>query len=325
MTDTTTLKQSIDCQQLIARDLGEGKRSGQWMMYRCPFHADDKPSMGATSTSWYCFGCNAGGDAIAWMQQYHKMSFAEALKALGGEPDKRPVRALPRYISAPAAPPPLNWQADAWHIIERAQDELWSESGAQAREYLERRGFAPKTLDLWQIGYVPGAFDEWVRWHNLSVPCGILIPWVTGGQVWALKVRRSHGDPKYLMVKGSNTSGVYLGATILSASRKPLVLIEGEFNALSVWQAANKWVSVISPGSASGIIDYRWWGHLATLPEILLVADKDQAGDKMREKYGLFAHRMRAVTIPEPHKDANDLLIADGNEGIVKWLKSQYQ
>ncbi len=324
MTDTITLKQSIDCQQLITRDLGEGKRSGQWLMFRCPFHSEDTPSFGVKSIGWYCFGCQAGGDAIDWMQQYHKMSFLEAVKALGGSLD-RPVRSLPRYIAAPAAPPPGNWQEDAWRIVEEAQNCLWSAQGGQARRYLSERGFDDKTIDLWQIGYIPGAYDEWRRMHNLSVPCGILIPWITAGQVWALKVRRAQGTPKYLMVKGSNMAGVYLGAGLLSHRRKPIILIEGEFNALACWQAVGSAFTVISPGSASGTIDYRWWGHLSTAPEILLVADKDKAGDLMRQRYGLFARLMRPICVPEPHKDANNLLIAEGNEGISQWIRSQYQ
>jgi hypothetical protein len=53
---------------------------------RCPFgtHEDKDGSFTyyPQSNSFYCFGCNVGGDIITFIQQLHKCSFREALNIL---------------------------------------------------------------------------------------------------------------------------------------------------------------------------------------------------------------------------------------------------
>jgi len=50
----------------------------------CPFHEEKTPSfvIYLDSNSFYCFGCNEGGDVIDFVQKLHNVSFKEALKYL---------------------------------------------------------------------------------------------------------------------------------------------------------------------------------------------------------------------------------------------------
>lgn len=50
----------------------------------CPFHTEKSPSFTIylKDNSYYCFGCNKGGDVINFLQSLHKISFKEALAYL---------------------------------------------------------------------------------------------------------------------------------------------------------------------------------------------------------------------------------------------------
>jgi hypothetical protein len=51
----------------------------------CPFHPDTKPSLVVTPSKrlFHCFGCNAAGNAIQFVQQIRQIDFASALSLLG--------------------------------------------------------------------------------------------------------------------------------------------------------------------------------------------------------------------------------------------------
>lgn len=58
------------------------KPSGKSQLGRCPFHEDDKPSLSVTGPLWQCFGCQAGGDVLSFLQLKEKVDFAAAVKLL---------------------------------------------------------------------------------------------------------------------------------------------------------------------------------------------------------------------------------------------------
>jgi len=61
------------------------KAKGREKVGLCPFHEDRNPSMYVIPHKqiFHCFVCGAGGDAITFVMDYHKMSFGEALQYLG--------------------------------------------------------------------------------------------------------------------------------------------------------------------------------------------------------------------------------------------------
>jgi DNA primase len=65
-----------------------GKGQALWML--CPFHSEKTPSLKVNpdKQTWYCFGCNEGGDVLTFIQKFKGLSFPEALRYLGIESDK---------------------------------------------------------------------------------------------------------------------------------------------------------------------------------------------------------------------------------------------
>lgn len=69
------------------------RRQGAEYAAKCPFHADDTPSLMINPEKgvWHCHGCGKGGDIFTWIQQVEGLDFpaaADRLRELAGEPLK---------------------------------------------------------------------------------------------------------------------------------------------------------------------------------------------------------------------------------------------
>ena len=62
------------------------RKSGKNFTGRCPIHQDKHPSLTVypDQQSWHCFGCNRGGDVIAFIQAVENTDFRGAIAILGG-------------------------------------------------------------------------------------------------------------------------------------------------------------------------------------------------------------------------------------------------
>jgi hypothetical protein len=70
--------------QVVERAGVELKRQGSRHVGVCPFHADKVPSFYVFDNQhFHCYGCGEHGDAIDFVQKYHKCDFKDALKMLG--------------------------------------------------------------------------------------------------------------------------------------------------------------------------------------------------------------------------------------------------
>jgi hypothetical protein len=77
----------------------ELRRKGQRWWGLCPFHSEKTPSftVNESRSFFYCFGCQAKGDVIAFIQKIEDLSFREALARLGidgNEHKPRPHRSM---------------------------------------------------------------------------------------------------------------------------------------------------------------------------------------------------------------------------------------
>ena len=72
-----------DIEELIGRYVTL-KRTGANLVGRCPFHSEKTPSFTVTPAKrmFYCFGCQAGGSALTFVQKIENMDFSEAVEHL---------------------------------------------------------------------------------------------------------------------------------------------------------------------------------------------------------------------------------------------------
>lgn len=135
---------------LVEQDLGPGRRYGRWTMFRCPFHADQRPSLGVTDGDndrgpyWKCFdaACGRHGSAYGWLLEYRQMSKADAWALFNCQSTDAPSRqmedvahlssfSLAEETHDPTSrldtPPGEAWQRCATELVERAQQALWKQ------------------------------------------------------------------------------------------------------------------------------------------------------------------------------------------------------
>lgn len=77
------LRQRIDLPEVIGAHIPL-KKAGTAYKALCPFHEEKTPSfvINRGDTHYHCFGCGAHGDAIAFLMNYQRLGFVEAVEAL---------------------------------------------------------------------------------------------------------------------------------------------------------------------------------------------------------------------------------------------------
>ena len=139
------------------KNAGGGQKKGL-----CPFHDEKSPSFHVTPSKGYfhCFGCQTGGDVIAFLMKIDHLSFTETIERLADRMgytlrydesysgSKAPVGNRSRLVAAHAA------------AAKFYQDLLnTSPDAAFGRELLTKRGFDRAACELFGVGYAPNSWD----------------------------------------------------------------------------------------------------------------------------------------------------------------------
>jgi len=319
MNDLQTLKQRCDLRMLVEQDLGQPmSRSARASLWKCPFHHERRgASLAVWADGYRCFGaCACSGDLFDWLQRYRQLSFAEALDLLG-QPSVQTTTHQKRPLPSTEAPP-LVWQQAARQVVEYAEDKLWSMDGQSALSYLFQRGLTSHTIKAARLGYIPGGQRGWQMLDGLNVPSGIVIPWFAAGALWAVKVRRAVGEPKYAQIAGGSSHGLY-NADALD-DRSAALICEGEFDTLIAQQEAGELIAAVSLGSASAPLSIRWYSELVTCSDILVAYDQDAAGAKGASRLCQLSPRFRSVKVPEG-KDITEFYLGGGD--VYSWIEQE--
>jgi DNA primase len=149
------------------------RRQGRRWVGLCPFHSEKTPSftVNAEEGLYYCFGCQAAGDAISFVRAVEHLDFVEAVERLaertgipirhddagGGRERQRRDRLLAAMGAA------VDW----YH--ERL---LHHPDGGRARDYLRSRGYEAETVRAFSLGWAPDDWDALAR--ALGVPGEVL-------------------------------------------------------------------------------------------------------------------------------------------------------
>ncbi len=155
------LRARVPLSQIVGRtvawDMRRSNRGrGDWWA-PCPFHQEKTASFHVDDRKgfYYCFGCQAKGDAIGFLMETGNMGFMEAVEALAREAGM----AMP--ARDPAARAAADRRTALSEVIEeavRAYRLQLRGAGAQgARDYLARRGLGAASLERWEIGWAPAS------------------------------------------------------------------------------------------------------------------------------------------------------------------------
>ena len=134
------------------------KRVGQRWVGLCPFHTEKSPSFSVNAEAgfYYCFGCQASGDAITFIRETEHLDFVDAVRRLadkagitiredsgsGRDSQRRKV-----FLDAMEA-------ATEWYH----RRLLTGPDAGPARDYLRSRGYDGEVVRRFRLGWAP---DDW--------------------------------------------------------------------------------------------------------------------------------------------------------------------
>ena len=187
-------------------------------------------------------------------------------------------------------------EADTVAVVEAAAGRLWSEEWRGKVAYLTgpRRCLTPETIRGARLGFDPSvrAVTKDGRPYTAH---GIVIPWYAGGRLTLVKVRQPVGlNPKYAEVYRHRAiyAGIYPGPEVIRPGR-PLIIVEGEFDALLLGQELGDMAPVVTLGSASArptAAVLRW---MLPASPWYVATDADEAGDRSAGGWPAAARRVR--------------------------------
>ena len=130
-------------------------RAGREWKACCPFHNEKTPSFTINDEKgfYHCFGCGAHGDAIRFLTDARGLPFMDAVKELAGKAG----------MEVPAPDPSARERAEHTSTLTDVMascqkwfaEQLAGIEGAEAREYLKKRGIDPATVARFGIGLAP--------------------------------------------------------------------------------------------------------------------------------------------------------------------------
>ena len=264
-------------------------RKSKRLFWTCPFHHDEHPSfqVDVQRQTWRCWPCGIGGDAIDLVKRLRNVEFREAVRIVGElsgialistpsrkwEPSRVGATHQSQASSSGGLHPPYKTSMtckltkcepdeptglppkDALLLVERAESRLWTPEGTQAREYLEHRGLSTETIRAARLGYVASAGVPTRDGDRCFRTSGVTIPWFDAGRLALVKVRQPVGSRPTYIEAFRDRPQIFPGFEEIEQGL-PLVIVEGEFDALVLGQDLHRspglpaWASVITLGSA---------------------------------------------------------------------------
>jgi DNA primase len=325
------VRDAVDMVELVGSRV-QLRRVGSRYMARCPFHEERTPSFSVNPElkTYYCFGCQRGGDAIRFVQETEGLDFVGAVEWLadryrvqleydeGGRADERERRRKERLLAL---------LEDVARFCERY---LWeSPRGEPVREYLAGRGLREEIVREFRLGLSPGgdvvarkASDKGYTQEELLAAglvnrrgndyfAGRLLFPLTDarGRVLGFGARRlSENDPiraKYintpeteLFRKSAVVYGLSLARPALAREDRAIV-VEGYTDVLALHQAGVR-TAVASMGTALTELQLRELRRLCS--RLFLCFDADAAGEEATLRGMELAYRsfdeVRIVPLP---------------------------
>lgn len=267
----------------------------------CPFHNEKSPSFKVSKTKniYKCFGCGRAGDAIEFVMEYKKILYPAAIEWLADfykitieQENNEPVKA---YVKP---------------VLKDGQ------ISAKWLQWFNERGISGKTLQDFKVTMA----NEWMP-KAKSVVDAICFNYYRDGELVNVKYRAD--DKDFKLAKDAELIFYNLDSI---AGKENVIIVEGEMDALAVYQAEVTKMAIISVpnGAAKGNLKMEYLTNCADsfkgVRNIVLMVDNDEPGkllrDELARRFGY--DKCLKVVYPEGCKDANDILVKYGAEKVLQ-------
>jgi DNA primase len=340
------IRDRVDIVGLIGRVVSL-KKAGSSYKGLCPFHNEKTPSFNVRPDrgSYYCFGCQKGGNAITFLMETENLTFPEAVRALGrevgieiAETQSGERGESERLLAANAA-------------AQARYREVLRSPGSPGAAYLAERGIDAETIGRFGLGFAPDGWDTVVqalRAAHIAAAdgekAGLLLERSSGGYYDRFRGRVTfpiqdvHGrvigfggravspgqEPKYLNTPESPVFRKRRAFYGFPAALEPIrhtrraVVVEGYFDVIALHRAGIR-EGVATCGTA--LTEEHGRNLLRRTRNVVLLFDGDEAGQRaiLRSLEVLLPHglRVRAAALPSGD-DPDSFLAREGGEALRK-------
>ena len=145
------IKDRLDIVEFIRQYVPGLKRAGKTYKACCPFHQEKTPSFTCSSEKglFYCFGCQEGGDIIAFLMKIENLSFREAIERLADQAglEYQPTQAMTgEEQHRQSVRKVLDFARQHYH------KNFMSRAGEHARTYVKSRHLTKETCEHFELG-----------------------------------------------------------------------------------------------------------------------------------------------------------------------------
>lgn len=137
------------------KSAGGGQKKGL-----CPFHDEKSPSFHVTPSKgfYHCFGCQAGGDVIAFVMKMDHLSFTETVEKLA---EKLGYQLTYDTSSGTSAQTGRRSRIVAANLAAANfyREQLNIPEAELGRKFLSERGFDKSAIEFFGVGYAPNEWD----------------------------------------------------------------------------------------------------------------------------------------------------------------------
>lgn len=293
-------------------------------MYVCPLcrSGTGSHSTGAFSikdgTSWKCFSCNKGGDIFDLIGEYegitdHSEQLKRAGELFGVTIDSYRATAQEDFREYQNQPKNEQYTHNNMHTTDYTQFFLQANRDIGKTSY--HRGLSIETLNRFKIGYV----ESWRHPKAPNAPASprLIIP--TSKESYLARDTRDQIPEEQKPYTKSKVGSIHLfNAKALQTATKPIFIVEGELDALSIIEVGGEAVALGTTTKVKSLLEL-----LKTKkPEqpLIIALDNDEAGEKA---YRELSEGLKGLSIPfyrlnpaGEYKDANEAL--QGNREALR-------
>lgn len=285
------IKLGVRAKDIIASGLNLVERSGK---VKCPLHDDHKPSMSwfENGLMWRCHSCQGTIDIYTYYTQFENMSFHEAMKTVAEQVGES-----------------LQFENRVFRTEYKLPTVQTKKLSQDAIDYMAKRKISLDTLNDWKV--------EQRLWN--------------GQEVYVFNYYDELNELRFVSYRGIGKGKIKGGCEkdtepILwgmwhTVKDKPLVITEGQPDAMAVWESGYKNVVSVPNGAKN----FKWidscWDFIKGFAEIVVFYDNDRAGYEFAKEVERRLENVKIVTHSK-YKDANEVLFYLGKESVYELIEN---
>lgn len=163
--DVKVVRDAVPIDTVVSEYLQLRPAGGGNMKGLCPFHDEKSPSFQVSPSKglFHCFGCQEGGDTIAFVMKIDHLSFSETVERLAAK-----AGITLRYEEGGYNP--THQRGERIRLVEAHKaaadfyvEQLGGEEAEIGRKFLAERGFDQSAAEHFGVGYSPAGWDHLTR------------------------------------------------------------------------------------------------------------------------------------------------------------------